>query len=805
MEAVGKIGKYDYIHNYVSVCIEPSGVEMIRIPVRSVMLAFILFTLLSVPIPEAKGEEAVTGRLQISDGLPQETASFTTVEVFDSDRNGLDEIFMGGAGFVESQVRVEGIRAYEYDSSMGSWQEFGSGLPGDGSGKYYGAIGLGDINDDGEMDIAAPKPSRWYDIDVAENGIDIYTGDGSGNFEFLHTISLPDTYMGSSNEAEIYDLDGDGHGDVIASTYRGVKIWFGDGTGTNLDDQSPILLISGDLEVGGVGIGDLNNDGLLDVVATPYQGSTNVMMYIQVAGRNWNQVDFKETDNGFGIKVQDLDGDGNSDVVYGTRTEGIRAWLGQGTTNLQGFPCTDASACLPDTGGDYDQVELGDVNNDGKPDLIVSGDKDEIAQLFINDLPTGWTEIFTGDDRLVVGGTAYGANFGDWDGDGNLDIAACAWEGGADAWIVTRDSTVPNAPPVADAGPAQTADLGEVVYLDGTESYDPDGTISEWDWECTSHAYVSLDNGDGPTPYFTSEQEGEHLFTLRVKDDDNQWSSVSEVTVDIVNPTVNSPPIADAGEDMDAYVGDTVTLDGTGSRDPDGTIVEYVWACTSHTVTLEDDDTAEPSFTPGSEDEYVFTLVVKDDLGLSSSRDEVSAFITYRLVMPGIGPFLHDDDTAVKNALATLYNDDDSYTSMTDSGGYAQFSDGVKPGDYSCILELEERRVVEPFSVTLSLDGSVTLPGGEIPRVVKGEEEPTSSEPESASEEGLPIVPVIVGILAVIVIGAGLYFFMTRSKSTPVQAETVQAVVPNCPECGQPLQYVADFNRHYCQACQEYR
>ena len=777
-----------------------------RIPGRSIVFASIMLTLLFVPIPEAGGEDAVTGRLQISDGLPQEAASFTTVEVFDSDHNGLDEIFMGGAGFADSEVRTEGIRAYEYDSSQGSWQEFGTGLPGDGSGKYYGAIGLGDINGDGEMDIAAPKPSRWYDIDTAENGIDIYTGDGSGNFEFLHTISLPDTYMGSSNEVEIYDLDGDGHGDVIASTYRGVKIWFGDGTGTNWDDRSPILVISGNLEVGGVGIGDLNNDGLLDVVATPYKGSTEVMMYIQMTGRNWNQVDFKETDNGFGVKVQDLDGDGNNDVVYGTRTEGIRAWLGQGTTNLQGFPCTDASAGLPETGGDYDQIELGDVNNDGKPDLIVSGDRDEIAQLFINDLPTGWIEIFTGDDSLIVGGTAYGANFGDWDGDGNLDIAACAWEGGADAWIVTRDSTVSKVPPIADAGPPQTVDLGDIVYLNGSRSADPDGTISEWDWECTSHGYVTLDNGDGPTPSFASEQEGEHLFTLRGKDDDNEWSSISEVTVDVVDPTVNSPPVADAGEDIDAYVGDTVTLDGTGSRDPDGTIVEYVWRCTSHTVTLEDDDTDEPSFNPDSEDEYVFTLIVKDDLGLSSSQDEVSAFVTYRLITPRVGPFLYDDDTAVGNAVATLYNDDYSHTSMTDSSGYAQFSDEVKPGEYSCILELEEKRVVEPFSVTIALDGSVTLPGGDIsPMIKEGEGEPTPDEPESSSDGGLPIVPIIAGVLAVIVIGAGLYFFMTRSKSTPVQAQVVQAVVQNCKECDQPLQYVADFNRYYCRACQEYR
>ncbi len=47
-----------------------------------------------------------------------------------------------------------------------------------------------------------------------------------------------------------------------------------------------------------------------------------------------------------------------------------------------------------------------------------------------------------------------------------------------------------------------------------------------------------------------------------------QWSSV---------PLPNQFPIANAGPDQSAYVGDTVNFNGSGSSDPDGTIVSYAW------------------------------------------------------------------------------------------------------------------------------------------------------------------------------------------------------------------------------------
>jgi len=457
------IGRFNLSETRSSQMVVPAVIKETGI---TLLIIFILF-LVSIPFlstnTAAEGEHTflIGGKTEISTGLPDK-ASFSSVEVYDADGDGYDEIYLGGAGRISP--KTPGIRAYEYSTTLGKWNEFGNGLAGKNSGKYYGALSFGDIDNDGNIDLIAPLLTKWYDGD--ENGIEIYRGNGVGGFSLEYTLDCDE----SANEAEVNDLDGDGYPDIAVSTEHAIRIWYGSGTVAGWTERSPPR--SGN-EITGLDAGDLNDDGLLDLVGCPYFNSETIRMYIQSSNRTWKEVSFKEVRReAFGIKIADIDSDGNTDVIYGTRNEGIKAWLGNngGSPGGTDFQWKDGSMGLHDSGGTWNQMELQDITGDGKPELIAANNGGDYVYFYINDLPNGWTWIFKGDagsvdplfkeEPFIMGGEPYGANFGDWDGNGRLDCAACSWGTGVKAWLIDNHSS-PDGNDTNQTGPISYPKGGE--------------------------------------------------------------------------------------------------------------------------------------------------------------------------------------------------------------------------------------------------------------------------------------------------------------------------------------------------------
>src|SRR5450432_2324411 len=92
--------------------------------------------------------------------------------------------------------------------------------------------------------------------------------------------------------------------------------------------------------------------------------------------------------------------------------------------------------------------------------------------------------------------------------------------------------------------------------------------------------------------------------------------------------TVNHIPVADAGAAQSSAKRVTVTLDGSASRDPDGTALTYAWTQTAGTtVVLSNPTSAKPAFTaPGISGTLSFSLTVNDGQ-LSSAPSAVSVTI----------------------------------------------------------------------------------------------------------------------------------------------------------------------------------
>ncbi len=83
----------------------------------------------------------------------------------------------------------------------------------------------------------------------------------------------------------------------------------------------------------------------------------------------------------------------------------------------------------------------------------------------------------------------------------------------------------------------------------------------------------------------------------------------------------NAAPVAEAGSAQSVTTGDTVTLNGSGSTDSDGTIVSYAWSQVSGTsVTLSSTSAQQPTFVaPGSAGTLVFSLTVTDNDGATGT------------------------------------------------------------------------------------------------------------------------------------------------------------------------------------------
>ena len=136
-----------------------------------------------------------------------------------------------------------------------------------------------------------------------------------------------------------------------------------------------------------------------------------------------------------------------------------------------------------------------------------------------------------------------------------------------------------NMSPVADAG----VDKNIILYpgntgnadLDGSGSYDPEGKALTYSWSVAyqpAGSNLSIADATAAATSLTFDTEGTYEIMLTVNDGSRSASDL--VTVDVA---VNIGPTANAGSDREATIGDTVTLDGSGSIDPNGNILVYTW------------------------------------------------------------------------------------------------------------------------------------------------------------------------------------------------------------------------------------
>lgn len=217
------------------------------------------------------------------------------------------------------------------------------------------------------------------------------------------------------------------------------------------------------------------------------------------------------------------------------------------------------------------------------------------------------------------------------------------------------------------------------VSVDGSTSSDPDGTIEEYSW----------DFGDGSaatnaTAEHTYAAAGTFTVKLTITDDDGAMDVATKSTT----VTGNAAPVASFTASTNALM---VTVDGSGSSDPDGIIATYAWDFGDGGT----GDTATATHTYATAGAYTVKLTVTDnDGGSNSATKKVSvsenqlptAAFTYTtdgLALTFDGSSSFDPDGAI-SAYLWSFGDGDAASTTKPSHTYAA------PGTHSVTLKVTD-------------------------------------------------------------------------------------------------------------------
>ena len=314
------------------------------------------------------------------------------------------------------------------------------------NGLFRGNAGLADFNNDDILDIFA----KGRDLN---NGwattIKYLTGDGY-SFTETHAIADPD---GSSWERIIVPIDYncDGNVDIILGGSWGSKLLKNDGAGNfSMVDGFALdyeMSIDGDDSekwyTGIFAVADFNLDGYPDIIAfngNPREDQGGPVLYLNNGGDG--TFTRKADDSGLSsqrggtMAAGDINGDGKPDLVVNGWIDNdcIRAYYGNG----DGTFTAAETAMFDDTnrGTEKGHIILVDIDADGDLDLFVTGTSCPqgwalVADVYLND----GTGKFTYTDYSLPGVQASGADWCDLNADGNMDIVYSGENNGAQTYV----------------------------------------------------------------------------------------------------------------------------------------------------------------------------------------------------------------------------------------------------------------------------------------------------------------------------------------------------------------------------------
>jgi hypothetical protein len=310
---------------------------------------------------------------------------------------------------------IVALNSYDFRVFLGDGQKNFSGSPNNYSSGYgCTSFTAADFNSDNKLDFA-----------IANSGINKITCVfGLGNASFLTPINYNSGLLGDPSGLCTGDFNNDGKLDVAVGNDASNAVYTNLGNGNGL--LSEATLCGGNLNSrGAVAAADFNGDGIKDFVTCGYS-STSYTVAILIGNGTGSASQINFFGQGMGadpnnLTCADFNGDGNIDVATSnSAVSGLSVFLGTGTGSLS-LPTNYITGALRG-------ITSSDFNNDGFVDLATAGGS-KVGISFGNGTGAfGAITSYTVDPDPYS--NVYCITTGDFNNDGNVDIAAANYGSG---------------------------------------------------------------------------------------------------------------------------------------------------------------------------------------------------------------------------------------------------------------------------------------------------------------------------------------------------------------------------------------
>jgi Bacterial Ig-like domain (group 3)/FG-GAP-like repeat/FG-GAP repeat len=415
-----------------------------------------------------------------------------------------------------------------------------------GSQPPSGSLATGDFNGDGNPDLYELETTEAY-----QHGQPfILFGEGNGTFATPSAIS--------TGPALVADLTNNGRSDMVSQSGNSILALLGQTNETFTQVTTSLIYPTG----GVAAVGNLNHDDIPDL-----------LMFEPPSFRVWlgnGDGTFTESnlvsDPSQQISVQsaaiaDLNGDGNPDIVVVPYPN----QLGLPLPLLIYYGNSDGTfqdaVSLPISHA-YTQLVIADVNQDNKPDLVLS---DSAGIAVIENLGGG---NFAPEEHFVAGQEISGLSVVDVNGDGFPDIVA-ANAGGTTVAVLLNQ---PNGNPI-DGAPSngsfsispEPAKYGQAITLSITMSVPsgpvPTGSVS-FSVDGSFIVSVSLSNGTASHKFGAILNTGTHTFVATYNGDKTYAPESFSVLHVVLAPVYATQTVLVATPDV-VLTSQTVSLTAT--------------------------------------------------------------------------------------------------------------------------------------------------------------------------------------------------------------------------------------------------